>query len=435
MKPPLPPAIRAPHPQTTLSRRGFLVTAGQMLAASGLSGAALDASGQALPDPGGQQNKVDLPALHAATEAPEKSPSPPEPASQRTGYAIVGLGHLSLEQILPAFGKSKLSKPAALVSGDRAKALKVAAQYGIPESGIYDYRTYERLADNPDVRVIYIVLPNAMHREYVERGAKLRKHILCEKPMATSARDCEAMIAACRAASVKLMIAYRQQYEPMNRAIIKLVREGGLGTPLSFIASNSQNQGDPNQWRQKLALAGGGCLPDVGIYCINAARFLTGQEPSEVFGTLHQPTDDPRFREVEETCSFLMKFPSGLTASCNSGYGQHRSQFLRLEGDRQWAELSPAFAYTGLKLRLNRVEDKRNVLVEPSISEIDQFAREMDHMSLCVQRNLEPHTPGEEGLQDQRIVEAIYQSARTGRSVKLAPPSRPTRGPDPAEDA
>jgi predicted dehydrogenase len=168
---------------------------------------------------------------------------------------------------------------------------------------------------------------------------------------------------------------------------------------------------------------------------MNAARYLTSQEPTEIFGTIYQPKDDPRFREVEETCAFTMKFPSGLIAICNSGYGQHRSQFYRLEGDLQWAELSPAFAYSGLRMRVNRVEDKHNVLLEPSIEEVDQFAREMDHMSLCVQRNLQPHTPGEEGLQDMRIVEAIYESARTGRTVKLTPPPGPTRGPDPQQEA
>lgn len=435
-----PPDVFSSRSLATLSRRGFLRNAGELVAASSLASVGLPSEAQAQGTgsqqaPPNEQDMVNLPPLHASTEAPEKTPGPFEALPQRTGYAIVGLGHLSVAQILPAFGKSKYSKPVALVSGDRAKALKVAAQYGIRESSIYDYTTYERLADNPEVQVIYVVLPNSMHREYVERGAKLRKHILCEKPMATSVRDCEAMIAACKAANVKLMIAYRQQYEPMNRAIIKMVREGKLGRPLTFISSNSQNQGDPNQWRQKLSLAGGGCLPDVGIYCMNAVRFLTNQEPDEVFGTIYQPKDDPRFREVEETCSFTMKFPSGMIAICNSGYGQHRSQFYRLEGDQQWAELSPAFGYSGLRLRLNRVEEKQNVLLEPSIEEVDQFAREMDHMSLCVQANLQPHTPGEEGLQDQRIVEAIYESVRTGKTVKLNPPPGPTRGPDPKEDA
>ena len=253
--------------------------------------------------------------------------------------------------------------------------------------------------------------------------------------MATSVADCERMIAACNGANVKLMIAYRQQYEPMNREIVKMVRSGALGKVKSFVASNSQNQGDPTQWRLKRAQAGGGCLPDVGIYCLNAARFLTGEEPSEVFGTVYQPTDDPRFTEVEETCTFTMKFPGGFIASCSSGYGVHKTQFLRLEGEKAWVEMNPAFGYSGLKLRYETVVGERNVVSEPSIEAADQFAAEMDHMSLCIQQNLAPHTPGEEGLHDQRIVDAIYESARTGRAVKVAPPARPTRGPEPQERA
>ena len=436
--PALPPLADASEPppsspsQTAdlaggVSRRTFLHAAGATLATSGLAAAA------AAQQPGAQ-DKVTLPQLHPPTEAPESTPGPFEAPPARVGFAIVGLGHLSLNQILPAFGKSKYCRVTALVSGDRNKARKLAAQYGVPETGLYDYTTYDRLAQNPDVQVIYIVLPNSMHAEFVLRGAKAGKHILCEKPMATSARDCERMIAACNSANVKLMIAYRQQYEPMNRALIKMIKSGKLGSLKSYVASNAQSQGDPSQWRQKIALAGGGCLPDVGIYCLNAARFLSGQEPVEVSGYTYKPADDPRFTEVEETCTFTARFPSGFIASCSSGYGAHRTQFLRLEGDKSWAELSPAFAYTGLKLRTSTVEDGRNVVSEPSIEEKDQFALEMDHMAVCVQQNKQPHTPGEEGLQDQRIVEAIYESARTGKSVKLTPPATPTRGPEP-EDA
>ncbi len=418
------------QPTPALDRRRFLRTAGSALAASGLASAAL--AQQSKPN---QADAVQLPQLHANTEAPEKTPGPFEAGPERTGYAIVGLGHLSLNQILPAFAKSKYSRVAALVSSDRGKAEKVAAQYGIKSSSLYDYKNYEALAQNPDVQAIYIVLPNSMHAEYTERGAKIGKHILSEKPMATSVRDCERMIAACKQANVKLMIAYRQQYEPMNREIVKMREAGKLGTLKSFVATNSQDQGDPDQWRQKLALAGGGCLPDVGVYCLNASRFLSGEEPSEVTAFTVQPKDDPRFREVEESCVFLLRFPSGYVASLNSGYGAHRTQFMRLEGDRQWAEMSPSFGYTGLKLRVNRVEDGHNTLVEPSVEEKDQFALEMDHFSLCIQQNLQPHTPGEEGLQDQRITDAIYESARTGKTVRVPPPPGPTRGPAPQEQS
>jgi predicted dehydrogenase len=416
------------------NRRTFLRVAATAIAAASTRNLL---QAQASPKPGAPrvrsttENAVSFPPLHASTEASEQTLGPFDRPSERIGFAIVGLGHLSLGQILPAFGKSKHCRPVALASGDREKARKIAAQYGIRESSIYDYESYEDIGRNPEVQVIYIVLPNSMHAEYVIRGARSGKHILCEKPMATTSADCERMIAACKAANVKLMIAYRQQYEPLNKAIVKMVRDRKLGALRSMIASNAQNQGDPSQWRQKLALSGGGCLPDVGIYCLNAARFLSGEEPSEVWASLHQPKDDPRFREVEETCSFVAKFPSGLIASCSSGYGAHRSQFMRLEGDLGWAELNPAFGYTGLRFRASTVQDGHDVISEPSIEAEDQFAIEMDHMAFCVQNNLQPHTPGEEGLQDQRIIEAIYQSARTGKSVSLATAQGAIRGPEP----
>ena len=412
--------------RAAVNRRSFLVGAGAA-ATAGLLTAQQSSAAAAKPN---AANAVEFSELHAPTDAPEKTPGPFEPPSKRVGFAIVGLGRLSLDQLLPAMAKSKYCKPVALVSGSRDKAQKVAAQYGIHPEAIYDYVDYDRIATNPDVQVIYIVLPNSMHREYVERGARAGKHILCEKPMATSASDCERMIAACKAANVKLMIAYRQQYEPMNRELGRMVRKGQLGKLRSILATNTQNQGDPGQWRQKLALAGGGCLPDVGIYCLNAARFLSGEEPVEVSGMIFQPKDDPRFKEVEATCSFTLRFPSGLIASCSTGYAGHRSQLLRLEGSDAWGELNPAFAYNGLQLRSSRLVGKQEVEMVPKIEAKDQFAEEMDHMALCVMNNTQTHTPGEEGLQDQRLMEAIYQSAKSGRAVKVAAPSAPTRGPE-----
>ncbi len=414
------------------SRRNFLLGASSAVAAAGLASSASPQQ----PKPN-QQEAIQLSQDHASTEQPEKIPGPFENQSQRTGFAVVGLGRLTLGEILPAMGKSKYCKPVALVSGDRDKARKVAAQYGIPDSGLYDYTTFDQIARNPAVQVIYIVLPNSMHAEFTLRGAKAGKHILCEKPMATSTRDCERMIAATNAANVKLMIAYRSQYEPYDRALIKMIRTGKLGKLRQFVSTNSQNQGDPNQWRQKLALAGGGCMPDVGVYCLNAARFLSDEEPNEVQATIYQPKDDPRFTEVEASCQVIAKFPSGFTAIFNSAYEAHKSQFLRVEGTEAWAELNPAFAYHGIKMRysLYNQDLKQEIAHEPQLEEKDQFAAEMDHFALCVQKNLKPHTPGEEGLQDQRITDAIYESARTGKPVKLSPPSGPTRGPDPTEEA
>ncbi|ADW70418.1 Gfo/Idh/MocA family protein [Granulicella tundricola] len=417
------------QPEAPLNRRDFLRSASALAASAGFAGTAIAQQ----PEKPNAQDKVELSQIHATTEQPEKIPGPFESRDHRTGFAIVGLGRLALGEILPAMGKSKYCKPTALVSGDRQKALKIAAQYGIKESSVYDYTTYDQLARNPDVQVIYIVLPNSMHADFTVRGARAGKHILCEKPMATTAKDCERMIAACEQAKVKLMIAYRSQYEPNDLALIKMIRAGKLGKLRQYIATNSQNQGDPTQWRQKKALAGGGCMPDVGVYCLNAARFLSDEEPYEVQATIVQPKDDPRFAEVEASCQVIAKFPSGFVATFNSSYNAHKSQFLRIEGVEAFAELNSAFAYHGIKLRYSKLIDGQEIMHEPSIEEKDQFAEEMDHMALCVQKNLKPHTPGEEGLQDQRITDAIYESARTGKAVKLSPPHAPTRSPDPVE--
>jgi predicted dehydrogenase len=401
-----------------ISRRNFLASAAAAttLATTGLAQSSNPAPGQQNP---GQQNQVQLSKISGPSEPLEKAPGPFLSTDKRIGFAIVGLGRLSIDQILPAFGHSQYAKPVALVSGDRAKAIKLAAQYGIKSSSIYDYASFHRLADNPEVQAIYIVLPNGMHEEYVVKAAATGKHILCEKPMATSSREAQHMIDACSKANVKLMIAYRQQYEPHNIALRKLVQTGKLGKLSAFISSNSQQAGDPTQWRLNKALAGGGCLPDVGLYCLNAARFLSGQEPIAVSATLYQPKDDPRFKEVEATVSFALTFPNGYIATSTTSYNVHKSQFLRLEGTDAWAELSPAYAYHGNKLIWSHLADDTEVQLTPQIEEKDQFALEMDHFADCILEDETPHTPGEEGLRDHRIMEAIYESARTGKIVPL----------------
>jgi predicted dehydrogenase len=407
------------------SRRQFLRSAGATAASAAAIGAVYAPAQTAEPmttiPP--KQNYVDLPQIHGDTESEEHAPGPYLSPDGRLGFAVVGLGRLSLNQILPGFASSNYCKPVALVSGDREKALKVAAQYGIAQSHITDYAGYEKLAQMPGVDAIYIVLPNSMHREFVVRGAKIGKHILCEKPMATSAADCQAMIDACQQANIKLMIAYRQQYEPMNRKIVRMVRDGELGKLNSIITTNSQNSGDPSQWRLKRALSGGGCLPDVGIYCLNATRFLSGEEPVAVQATVNQPKDDPRFTEVESHCSFTLRFPSGLIATCVSGYDVHRSAMIRLEGSKAWVEMSPAFGYHGSKVKYSMLTgegaEKVDTTFEPTISDKDQFALEMDHFASCVRNNVVPHTPGEEGMRDQVIIEGIYKAAASGETVKV----------------
>ncbi len=353
---------------------------------------------------------VELPPLLDRSEAEGKVANP-DPLLRKLGVAVVGLGHLSLLQILPGFAEARHVQVTALVSGEPAKAQAVAAQYGVPASGLYDYASFDRIRDDNAVDIVYVVLPNSMHREYVERAAAAGKHVLCEKPMATNSSDARAMIAACRSAGKRLMIAYRCQYEPTNRAAIKLARSGELGKLRLIEAVNGQNNADNGQWRHIRAMAGGGSLPDVGIYCLNAARFLTGEEPVEVSARLTRPPGDRRFREVEDICAFTLQFPSGVVANCTSGYSFHESRQLRMHGAEAWAQLDPAFGYDNLALQIGRKAGQAGSVEMRRFAPKNQFALEMDHFAEAIRANRVPRTPGEEGLQDMKLIEAIYQAA------------------------
>ncbi|MGI4832814.1 MAG: Gfo/Idh/MocA family protein [Janthinobacterium lividum] len=424
-------ALRATAPAEAAvdaSRRSFINHAGRGLLAVGVAGtlgavaparAAALAEGGETPAPPTGPLDIKLPPLEAPTD-PKASPLPnPDAPDQRVGYAIVGLGHLALGEILPAFGQAKHAKPVALVSSDADKMAKAAKQYGIKPSACYSYENYDKLKDNPEVQVIYIVLPNAMHHEYVLRGAKAGKHILCEKPMATSVKECEEMVAACQKANVKLMIAYRIQYEPLNREAMKLVRAKQYGATKLIQMMNCQNQAHDQQWRHKKPLAGGGSLPDVGLYCLNTTRFLLGEEPDEVSAYIYSTPGDDRFREIEENVSFTLRFPSGVISQCMSGYGSFNAKSYAVHAETGTIKMDPAFPYKGLKQERVHAPDGKQVIEQPSNPDKQQFALEMDHMAECVRQNKQPYTPGEEGLQDQRIMEAIYKSAREGKPVKL----------------
>ncbi|WP_226929801.1 Gfo/Idh/MocA family protein [Hymenobacter siberiensis] len=335
------------------------------------------------------------------------------------GYALVGLGRLTLNEILPAFGKSKHARPVALVSGDADKMAKVAKQYGIKPSSCYSYQTYDKLKDNPEVEMIYIVLPNSMHHEFTLRGAKAGKHILCEKPMANSVKECEEMIEACKKAGKKLTIAYRIQCEPLNRAAMKQVRAKTYGATKMLQMMNTQNQAHDQQWRHKKALAGGGSLPDVGLYCLNTTRFLLGEEPTEVSAQIYSTPGDDQFKEIEENVSFTLRFPSGAISQCMTGYGSFNNKSYTVYAETGSIKMDPAFPYHGLHQERIHAPDGQQVKETTNDPQKDQFALEMDHMAECVRQNKTPCTPGEEGLQDQRIMEAIYLSAKENRPVQL----------------
>lgn len=380
------------------SRRAFIQTTSRNLAAVSLS-SALGGCAQSAPE-----------ADQAASAARE---------GRKLGWAIVGLGSYATNQIMPRFAKCEHSRLAAIVSGSPDKAREIAGRYGLPERGIYDYRNFDSIKNNPDVDIVYVILPNSMHHEFTIRAARAGKHVVTEKPMAVSVPECEEMIAECRKANRKLMVGYRSRFEPHNVEAIRLTRERAAGDTKVIIADHGFNTGDPTQWRLKRALAGGGSLMDIGIYSLNAARYLTGEEPIEVNAFMHSTPGDPRFREVEETINFQLRFPSGVLANCTSSYGYDGQSHYRVVGNRGWFELEPATSYGGQRLRvkIGREIEERQL---PSPAK-DQFTAQLDHMSECVMQNREPLVPGEEGLRDVRVMMAIYEAAQSGKTVK---PSR-----------
>jgi predicted dehydrogenase len=274
--------------------------------------------------------------------------------------------------------------------------------------------------------------------EYTVRAAAAGKHVLCEKPMATSVADAQRMIDACNQAKRRLMIAYRMQYEPHQRMLIKLARNQANGSIRLIDAVNGQNDLGNGQWRQKKAFSGGGSLVDVGVYCLNATRYITGEEPIEISARTTQPKGDPRFKEVEDIAMFSLRFPSGTVANCASGYSFHQSNHIRVQNEAAWFHMSPAFAYDGLQMQIGRKMGQANSTNAIAMAPVDQFAREMDAFAWSIRNNVTPLTPGEEGIQDLRIIDAIYQSAASGQTVTM--PAQPdgkldvTRGPVPQID-
>ena len=341
----------------------------------------------------------------------------PGPKDRKVGYAIVGLGSYALRTIMPQFVNCRLSRLAALVSGDPEKLRRVGREYGVKEGSLYSYQDFDRIRSNKDVDVVYVILPNSMHAEYTIRAARAGKHVLCEKPMAVSSAECEAMIAACRQAGRKLMIGYRSHFEPHNMHAIRLAKEGAVGRRRFVESEHGFSIGDPTQWRLKRALAGGGSLMDIGIYSLQALRYMAAEEPNSV--TAYESTDrtDPRFREVEDRIDWSLGFPSGLIGHGFSSYSSGHSH-IRLTGDSGWIDLEPATSYSGQRMRVFADKGEQTVTPPPGPG-ANQFVGQLEHMSECVLDGREPIVPGEEGLRDVRLMEAIYRSAREGRTIRV----------------
>jgi predicted dehydrogenase len=335
-------------------------------------------------------------------------------------YAVVGLGHIAQNAVLPAFANARRnSKLSALVSDDRRKLNTLGKQYRVQNT--YSYDQYEECLEHVDA--VYIALPNSMHADYTVRAANAGVHVLCEKPMAVTVDECQAMIGACREANVKLMIAYRLHFEPINLEVMELVRRGRIGNPKFFNSSFSMTV-KPNNIRTQREL-GGGTLYDIGIYCINASRYLFRAEPKEVTAVSVNSVPG-KLPEIDESTGALLRFDGERVAAFVSSFNASDVGAYRIVGTKGNIRVDPAYEYAeGLGYELTvggKTERKR---MKPH----DQFGPELTYFSDCILKNRDPKPSGEEGLQDVRIIQALYESAEIGRAVQL-PPYAPPRRPD-----
>ncbi len=333
-------------------------------------------------------------------------------ANRPLGFAVCGLGGLATGQIAPGLLKAKNCRLAGIVTGHPDKAKKWQAQYNIPDKNVYNYDNMEKMADNPDIDVVYVVTPNALHAEHTIKAAKAGKHVLCEKPMEVSVDKCQQMIDACKVADRLLAIGYRSRFDPNTQECVRLARQNAFGKIKIIEASFGFHIGDPNQWRLKRELAGGGALMDVGIYALQATRYLSGEEPVAVTA-LETKTDPVKFKEVDESVTWQLKFPSGIIANCATSYVAVGINFYTAYAERGNFGLNPAYSYEGNRMwRTDRPPGE--------IPQLDQFAAEMDDFAQCIRQKKPSIVSGEEGLRDIRITTAIYESIRTGKTQVLA---------------
>ena len=329
---------------------------------------------------------------------------------ERIRYAVVGLGHIAQVAVVPAFAHARRnSRLVAVVSDDRTKRREISRRYKLERAYSYD-EFDECLAD---VDAVFIALPNSQHAEYTIRAAQAGVHVLCEKPMAVTVQECEQMIHACRSAGVKLMIAYRLHFEEINLAAIDLVRRGRLGE-LKFFNSSFSMTVRRGDIRTKRAL-GGGTLYDIGVYCINAARNLFRAEPTEV-AAMSVKGGGAKFAEVDESTGAILRFEDDRVATFVTSFNAADVAAYRIVGTKGQLRVDPAYEYAeGLKYSLTT----KGGTSRRRVGKRDQFAPELLYFSDCVLKDREPEPSGEEGMQDVRIVEALYESAETGRVVSI----------------
>jgi predicted dehydrogenase len=333
-------------------------------------------------------------------------------AQNKIRYAVVGLGHIAQVAVLPAFAHAgQNSELSALVSGDPVKLQKMGRRYGV--KGRYSYDQFEECLQSGRVDAVYIALPNHLHREYTVRAAQAGVHVLCEKPLARTRSECEEMIQACRKGRVRLMTAYRLHFEKTNLQVARLVQEGRIGTPRIFNSLFSYQVRDANIRVQRDA--GGGTLPDIGVYCINAARHLFRAEPQEVYAACLNRLDR-RSAEVDAITSAILQFPDNRVATFSTSFASADMASFTVLGSEGSIHVENAYEYSG---EMNWQITAGGKTTKHITSKRDHFAPQLLYFSDCILKGRDPEPSGQEGLIDVAIVEALYQSARAGRPVRL----------------
>lgn len=327
--------------------------------------------------------------------------------------AILGLGGYGgmVAQAMQSCTKAKL---VGVISGTPSKIKAWQSKYGIPEKNCYNYQNFDNIKNNPDIDAVYVITPNGLHRDFVIRVAAAGKHAICEKPMAVNAKEGQEMVDACKKANVKLLVGYRMHFEPKTLEVIRMRQNGEFGKIRFFQGQCGFTIGDPTQWRLNKQLAGGGSMMDIGIYAINGARYMTGEEPIWVTAQ-ETKTDTVKFKEgVDETIQFQFGFPSGAVASCLSTYNMNNLDRFFLDGEKGFAEMQPSTGYGPIKGRTHLGELNQPVTTHQTV--------QMDEMAEIIFNNKKPVVPvnGEEAVKDLKLIDAIYLAVKTGKKVEVS---------------
>ncbi len=343
-------------------------------------------------------------SIFAASEAPYQGPM--------LKVAIMGLGGYA-GRVAEAMQDCKRAKITGLISGTPSKITEWSAKYNVPKKNCYNYENFDAIKNNPDIDAVYVITPNGLHKDQSIRVAKAGKHVICEKPMGINAAEGQAMVDACNAANVKLLIGYRMHFEPKTVAVIQMRKDGEFGKLKFFQGQSGFTIGDPTQWRLDKKLAGGGAMMDIGIYSINGARYMLGEEPVWV-SAQETKTDPEKFKEgVDETIQFQMGFPSGAVANCLSTYNMSNLDRFYMTGDNGWVEMQPSTGYGPIEGRTHK-----GPLTQPHVT---HQTLQMDGMAELIFEGKQPIVPvdGEEGVKDMKIIDAIYKAVKTGDKIEL----------------